>query len=133
MVAVFICCSRCRPSGARCAIVQFSMHCVQAVLERWGLGCIVHGTIVPFGQLHVPHRRCLKPPLSLVCVLQKNAVAVAYCKRGKGEMRLNGEQQAGSSRLEGQKVCSVPRQAQHRTQEWRGGIGEVVMANHDGQ
>lgn len=31
-------------------------------------------------------------------VLQKNAVAVAYCKRGKGEMRLNGEHR--SSRTE---------------------------------
>jgi hypothetical protein len=32
-------------------------------------------------------------PSHAVCLLamQKNAVAVAYCKRGKGEIRLNGE------------------------------------------
>lgn len=30
-------------------------------------------------------------PLALLFPLQKNAVAVAYVKRGKGEIRLNGE------------------------------------------
>jgi hypothetical protein len=62
-------------------------------MAHGGLSCQFYTPDILFIALWKPALACIAalPTWETCCLLQKNAVAVAYCKRGKGEMRLNGE------------------------------------------
>ena len=96
-----------RCAGSRGLVQGWQPHGGSMRLQRRGMGAERWaGSPSPAVRAAVAAAAASLPP-ACWCLLQKNSVAVAYVKRGKGEIRLNGEERGQQGRAMGRRSSSA--------------------------